>query len=254
MVPYQCTTVPSSLYVQTVLYQNFLVRTKKIPGTRAISTLSTEFGPFARLCAMMRTKTNASRVKTRRSAGTRGRDRGLDQVKRLQIGAFCLHHAFSPRATRRGGASSGYRTHVQRQSKCDQRPRPRASADVASSRRTTRDRRDVHASGSTRFSLIEPRFLPCNRNCRSTCFPIEWIDPRVRLSQDSTATTPARTKLVPDVWANSRVPSSYQLVPEFHTICPYINDAVWYSWYAGTYQKISWYGIRPLLELWRSNG
>ena len=112
----------------------------------------------------------------------------------------------------------------------------------------TRVRRDVHASGSTRFSLIEPRFLPCNRNCRSTCFPIEWIDPRVRLSQDSTATTPARTKLVPDVWANSRVPSSYQLVPEFHTICPYINDAVWYSWYAGTYQKISWYGIRPLLK------
>ena len=39
----------------------------------------------------------------------------------------------------------------------------------------------------------------------------------------------------------------YQLVPEFHTVCPYNNDATWYSWYAGTYQKISWYGIRPLL-------
>ena len=39
-------------------------------------------------------------------AGTRGRDRGLDEVKRLQIGAFCLHHAFSPRATRRHDASS----------------------------------------------------------------------------------------------------------------------------------------------------
>ena len=191
-----------------------MVRTKKIPGTRAISTLSTEFGPFARLCAMMRTKTNASRVKTRRTrrtrAGTRGRDRGLDEVKRLQIGAFCLHHACSPRLTLRGGASSGYRTHVQRQSKYDQRPRPRASADVASSRHATRDRRDDRASGSTRFSLIEPRFLPCDRNSPSTCFPIEWIDPPVCLSQDSTATTPARTKRVPDVWANSFVPSLYQ--------------------------------------------
>ena len=166
-------------------------------------------GAFARC---WRTKTNASRVKTRRikRAGTRWRDRGLDEVKRLQIGAFCLHHAFSPRATRRHDASSGYRTHVQRQSKCDQRPRPRASADVASSRRATRDRRDVHASGSTRFSLIEPRFLPCDRNSPSTCFPIEWIDPPVCLSQDSTATTPARTKRVPDVWANSFVPSLYQ--------------------------------------------
>ena len=202
LVLYQCTSVPDILYEQIVLCQKNWYVPKKIPGTRAISTLSTEFGPFARLCAMMRTKTNASRVKTRRMkrAGTRGRDRGLDEVKRLQIGAFCLHHAFSPRATRRHDASSGYRTHVQRQSKCDQRPRPRASADVASSRRATRDRRDVHASGSTRFSLIEPRFLPFNRNCRSTCFPIEWIDPLVCLSQDSTATTPARTKLVvPDV-------------------------------------------------------
>ena len=143
-------------------------------------------------------------------AGTRGRDRGLDEVKRLQTGAFCLHHAFSPRATRRHDASSGYRTHVQRQSKCDQRPRPRASADVAPSRRATRVRRDDCASGSTRFSLIEPRFVPCNRNCRSTCFPIEWIDPLVCLSQDSTATTPARTKLAPDVWANSFVSSLYQ--------------------------------------------
>ena len=42
-----------------------------------------------------------------------GRDRGLDEVKRLQIGAFCLHHACSPRLTRRGDASSGYRTHAQ---------------------------------------------------------------------------------------------------------------------------------------------
>ena len=24
--------------------------------------------------------------------------------------------------------------------------------------------------------LIEPRFLPCDRNSPSTCFPIEWID------------------------------------------------------------------------------
>ena len=185
---------------------------------------------------MARTKTTTSRVKTRRTrrtrAGTRGRDRGLDEVKRLQIGAFCLDHACSPRLTRRGDALSGYRTHVQRQSKCDQRPRPRASADVASSRHATRDRRDDRASGSTRFSLIEPSFLPCNRNCRSTCFPIEWIGPLVCLSQDLTATTPARTKLVPDVWANS-------FVPEFLSVCPYGKYAVWYSWYAGTYQKIS---------------
>ena len=46
-VLYQCTTAPGILYGQTVLYQNFLVRTKKIPGTRAILVLSTEFGPCA---------------------------------------------------------------------------------------------------------------------------------------------------------------------------------------------------------------
>ena len=47
LVLYQCTTVPGILYEQTVLYQKKLVRTKKIPGTRAISALSTAFGPFA---------------------------------------------------------------------------------------------------------------------------------------------------------------------------------------------------------------
>ena len=50
LVLYQCTTVPGILYEQTVPYQNFF---QKASGTRAISTLSTEFGPFARLCAMM---------------------------------------------------------------------------------------------------------------------------------------------------------------------------------------------------------
>lgn len=59
------------------------------------------------LCAMMRTKTNASRVKTRRMkrAGTRGRDRGLAEVKRLQHFVYIMPIRHAPRVatTRRPG-------------------------------------------------------------------------------------------------------------------------------------------------------
>ena len=53
--PWYCTSVPvyQAFCMRKQCCTKKLVRTKKIPGTRAISTLSTEFGPFARLCAMM---------------------------------------------------------------------------------------------------------------------------------------------------------------------------------------------------------